>query len=132
MNNIKKYIYIFLGLLCVTLGSIGVALPGLPTTPFLLLASWFFYRSSKRMQTWLLASWMGKYIRSYQEKGGMETKTKLWVLFFMTTMVIISTIWLIPDDSIAKIIVPIAGGIGCFVVWFIVPTAQTVKKKKEL
>ena len=132
MNNLKKYIYIFLGLLCVTLGSIGVAVPGLPTTPFLLLASWFFFRSSKKMQNWLLRSWLGKYIRNYQEKGGMEPKTKLWVIVFMTIMVTISTVWLIPNDSIAKIIVPIAGGIGCFVVGFLVPNAQTIKKKKEL
>ena len=118
MNNLKKYIYIFLGLACVTLGALGVAIPGLPTTPFLLLASWFFYRSSRKMQAWLLKSWMGKYIRNYQMLGGMRKKTKIFVLLFMTAMVTMSTLCFIPNNSIAKIIVPIAGGIGCFVVWF--------------
>ena len=69
--GMKRYIYIVLGLLAVGLGALGVVVPGVPTTPFLLLASWLFYRSSPRLQQWLLASWLGKYIRGYQRRGGM-------------------------------------------------------------
>lgn len=58
----KRYLYIVLGLVCVGLGAMGVVVPGLPATPFLLLASWLFYRSSPRLQQWLLASWLGRYI----------------------------------------------------------------------
>ena len=73
-NNpkMKRYLYIIFGLVAVGLGALGVVLPGLPTTPFLLLASWLFYRSSPRLQQWLLASWLGKYIRSYHRRGGMR------------------------------------------------------------
>lgn len=67
----KRIIYITIGLICVGLGVLGVIMPGLPTTPFLLLASWLFYRSSPRLQQWLLGSWLGKYIRSYHRHGGM-------------------------------------------------------------
>ena len=72
----KRYIYIGLGLLAVGLGALGVVVPGLPTTPFLLLASWLFYRSSPRLQQWLLASWLGRYIRNYQRRGGMTATQK--------------------------------------------------------
>ena len=69
--RMKRYIYIILGLLAVGLGALGVVVRGLPTTPFLLLASWLFYRSSPKLQQWFLASRLGKYIRGYQRRGGM-------------------------------------------------------------
>ena len=67
----KRYLYVGLGLVAVGLGALGVVVPGLPTTPFLLLASWLFYRSSPKLQQWLLRSWLGQYIRGYQRRGGM-------------------------------------------------------------
>ena len=108
----KRFVYITVGLLCVGLGALGVIVPGLPTTPFLLLASWCFYRSSQRLQDWLLKSWLGAYIRSYHRRGGM------------TAMVLLSVFFFIPKDSVAKIIVPIAGAAGVLTVVFAVPNAK--------
>lgn len=66
--------YIILGCIAVVLGTIGIFVPGLPTTPFVLLASWCFYRSSPRLQAWLLQSFLGKYIREYRDKGGLPLR----------------------------------------------------------
>ena len=120
----KKYLYIVSGLLAVGLGTLGVVVPGLPTTPFLLLASWLFYRSSPRLQQWLLASWLGKYIRGYQRRGGMTATQKASAVGVMAVMVLLSTFVFIPEGSAARIIVPIAGAVGALTVILFVPNAQ--------
>lgn len=120
----KRVVYITLGLLCVGLGGLGVVVPGLPTTPFLLLASWLFYRSSPRLQEWLLRSWLGTYIRSYRRRGGMTIAQKASAIGIMVTMVLLSTFVFIPAGSVARIIVPIAGAIGVLTVIFAVPNAK--------
>lgn len=120
----KRIIYIIAGLLCVGLGALGVVIPGLPTTPFLLLASWCFYRSSQRLQDWLLKSWLGAYIRSYHRRGGMTFAQKASACGIMTAMVALSVILFIPKDSVAKIIVPITGAAGVLTVIFAVPNAK--------
>ena len=120
----KKYVYIALGLVAVALGTLGVVLPGLPTTPFLLLASWLFYRSSPRLQQWLLASWLGKYLRNYHRHGGMTATQKAGAVGVMVVMILLSTFVFIPKGSVARIIVPIAGVIGVLTVIFAVPNAK--------
>ncbi len=120
----KRPLYIALGLLAVALGALGVVVPGLPTTPFLLIASWLFYRSSPRLQQWLLASWLGTYIRSYHRHGGMTAAQKAGATGIMTAMVLLSTFVFIPEGSAARIIVPIAGAGGVLVVLFAVPNAS--------
>lgn len=82
----KKIIYIFLGSVFVLLAILGVYLPLLPTTPFLLLASWFYIRSSKTLYDKLLNSkLLGSYLRNYIENDGMEKKHKI---------ISISTLWI--------------------------------------
>ncbi|MDY6326979.1 MAG: YbaN family protein [Bacteroidales bacterium] len=120
----KKYIYISLGLVAVGLGAMGVVVPGLPTTPFLLLASWLFYRSSPRLQEWLLKSWLGNYIRDYHRLGGMTVGQKAGAVGIMTAMVLLSTFVFIPPGSVARIIVPAVGLVGVLAVVFAVPNAK--------
>lgn len=120
----KRYLYIIFGLICVTFGALGVVVPGLPTTPFLLLASWLFYRSSPKLQQWLLNSWLGKYIRSYHRRGGMTLSQKAGAVGIMVAMVLLSTFVFVPVGSVARIIVPIAGAIGVLIVVFLVPNAK--------
>lgn len=117
----KRYLYIIFGLIAVGLGALGVVVPGLPTTPFLLLASWLFYRSSPRLQQWLLQSWLGKYIRDYHRLGGMTFAQKAGAIGIM---VLLSTFAFIPAGSVARIIVPAVGAVGVIVVAFAVPNAK--------
>lgn len=75
------------GALCVALGFLGMFLPVLPTTPFLLLAAFCFARSSSRFYEWLMTNrWCGKYIRNYREGRGLPFRQKVQtlVLLWMT------------------------------------------------
>ena len=126
-QSILRYLYILTGGIAVLLGIIGVVVPGLPTTPFVLLASWCFYKSSPRLQAWLLQSFLGKYIRDYKEKGGLSMRKRLYIIALMATMVSVSIIFFIPNTTV-DIIVGVAGLIGCIVVGFVVPKAKEKEK----
>lgn len=119
----KRYLLLTLGILCIGLGALGVVIPGLPTTPFLLAASWLLYRSSPRLQKWLLESRLGIYIRDYEKHRGMHRTTKAWVVALMCAMVTSSILFFLPSP-LARWIVGICGAIGSFVVIFWVPTAK--------
>jgi uncharacterized protein len=72
------------GVVAVVLGVIGIFVPLLPTTPFLLLASACFLRGSKRLHHWLLTNRVfGKYIRDYEEKRAVPRRAKVAALTVM-------------------------------------------------
>ena len=88
------------GIICLSLGIIGIILPILPTTPFLLLAAACFSRSSERFYNWLLNNRiLGSYIRNYREGKGMPKKVKiftismLWITILLTSFIFIQIIW---------------------------------------
>jgi hypothetical protein len=72
------------GSLCVALGVVGMFLPVLPTTPFLLLAAVCYARSSKRLYHGLITNrWFGEYIRNYREGRGISRSHKTAVLLLL-------------------------------------------------
>ena len=110
LHSVKKYLYILGGSISLALGVIGIFLPVLPTTPFLLLAAFCYLRGSKKMYDWLLSHKVfGPYIYNYMTYKAVTRKTK---------KVILTTMWLIL--TVSTILVPIlhirifllASGIG--------------------
>lgn len=100
------------GTMCVALGTLGIFLPLLPTTPFLLLAAVCYARSSPRLLHWLTHNrWFGSYIRNYREGRGMPLREKiltlalLWLTIAVTIVFFVSIVWV----QIALIV--IAGGV---------------------
>ena len=72
---VKKYLLILLGTIAFFLGIIGLFLPILPTTPFLLLASYCYLRSSKKLYRWMInRKVIGKYIYSYLNYRAVDKK----------------------------------------------------------
>ena len=80
----KKTIYIGTGIVMLALGIIGIVLPILPTTPFLLLASYLFLRHSTRMHQWLIKNKvLGEYIYNYETYKAIKRKTKVRALILL-------------------------------------------------
>ncbi|TFG25431.1 MAG: DUF454 domain-containing protein [Promethearchaeota archaeon] len=99
-NKYVRGLYFTGGIICLSLGIIGIILPILPTTPFLLLAAGCFSRSSKRFYNWLLNNRiLGSYIRNFREGKGMPIKVKiftismLWITILLTSFIFIQIIW---------------------------------------
>ncbi|KFC83427.1 MULTISPECIES: DUF454 family protein [Buttiauxella] len=95
----KRTILIIIGWLAVVLATLGVVLPLLPTTPFLLLAAWCFARSSPRFHHWLLyRSWFGSYIRHWQNHRALPPGAKpraliFIVLTFAVSLYLVNILW---------------------------------------
>ncbi|MDA3932578.1 MAG: YbaN family protein [Tenericutes bacterium] len=91
--KLKKYLYISLGTLSLILGTIGIVLPLLPTTPFLLVSAFFYLRSSRKLYNWLLNHKIfGIYIYSYIHYHSIDLKTKITSVSLLWTTLIISMI----------------------------------------
>ncbi|CNB72043.1 DUF454 family protein [Yersinia intermedia] len=91
----SRWFLITVGWLAVILATLGVVLPLLPTTPFLLLAAWCFARSSPRFHHWLLyRSWFGSYIRTWQQHRALPTGTKSKAIF-VTILTFAVSLWLV-------------------------------------
>lgn len=85
--GIKKIIFIVVGCICLALGTVGVFLPVLPTTPFYLVTLYCFARSSKRLEDWFKGTKLyKKHLESFVEKRGMLPQTKASILITVTLL----------------------------------------------
>jgi uncharacterized membrane protein YbaN (DUF454 family) len=96
-----KWLLTSLGVLAMAIGLVGVVVPLLPTTPFLLLAAACFVRSSDSMYGWLTSNRLfGGFIRDYREQRGVSARAKittlalLWGLIGCTALMTVDAVWL--------------------------------------
>jgi len=119
-----KPILIVLGTLSLSLGIFGIIVPGLPTTPFLLLTAGLYLRSSKTLYNWVISNRLvGPYIVNYNKNKGITRKVKIKAISLMVAMISLSTIFFI-DTLTLKLIVISLGIIGAIVLIFVVPTVK--------
>ena len=107
-----RLLLIIAGTIFIGLGILGIFLPLLPTTPFLLLAAACYGRSSQKLYNWLLYNrWFGKYIRNYLEKKGIPLKLKIYTISLLWIVIGISTIFAIENLLVRIVLVVIAAGV---------------------
>ncbi len=90
----KKILFLILGFITLILGIIGVFLPVLPTTPFLLLSATCFLKSSKKLYLWLINhKILGLYVKSYIEYRAITSRAKIISIFTLWLFILISVIF---------------------------------------
>lgn len=127
MKIFIKYIYITIGLIAFALGVIGVVIPVLPTTPFLLLASYCFAKGSKKFDLWFKSTKIyKKNLKGFIEDKSMTLKEKLTIVSFAYTMLLITLI--ATDKMVVKFIIT-----GCmlFIFYYFTFVIRTISKEEK-
>lgn len=122
--NLLRPVLILLGTISLVIGLVGIVVPGLPTTPFLLLTAGLYLKGSKRLHQKLINNpYVGKYILDYQSRKGLTKKQKTYALSMMWTMIFVSTYFFM-DSTLPRIVTISVGLIGTYVVGFVIKTVS--------
>ncbi len=113
-NKSIRLLWVLLGSLSVGMGIIGIFVPGWPTTIFLIIASYFYIRSSEKLYNWLINNKiLGIYLKNYYSGKGMPLKAKIFSILMMWSFGLLSIFLWIPSNlMIVKITVFILLVIG--------------------
>ena len=127
-NRLIRGVLIIAGTFFVGLAVLGIFLPILPTTPFLLLAAACYARSSKRFYSWLLNNkWFGKYIKNYREGKGVPIKVKILSISLLWLTIMFSTVVIVDNPFVRIILILIALGVTIHII-----SIRTMKQHKEV
>ena len=122
-TTFRRALFATLGVFAVAFGIIGVFVPGLPTTEFIIAASYLFARSSPRLEGWLEGNrWFGPVLRRFRETRGMARKTKALALAWMWTGLCISLYVLAASGIGIQLLVLTTGLVGTATILFVVRT----------
>ena len=113
LNRPKKILFITLGTFFVGIAIVGIVIPILPTTPFLLLSAALYARSSKRFYDWLLNNRLfGKYIKNYREGKGIPVYLKIMVITLLWITIGVSIVFAVELWVVRILLVVIALGVS--------------------
>ena len=126
MQTTKRTIYLILGFICLGLGTIGIALPILPTVPFYLATVFFFANSSQKLHDWFIGTNLyKKHLESFVQERGMTLKTKLSIIISVTLLMGFGFI-MMKRVLIGRIILAIVW--ICHIVYFVF-AVKTIEEK---
>jgi uncharacterized protein len=112
ISPVRKYLMITGGVVSLALGLIGIPVPLLPTTPFLLLSAYLFARSSESHYHWLINHrYLGKYIRDYREKRGVPLMVKIGAISLLWATILFSAFYVVDLLWVRILLIAIATGV---------------------
>ena len=133
--SLKKIIFIFFGVVSFSLGTVGIIIPGLPTTPFMILSSIFFLNSSDKLYTWLTThKKFGKYVLDFKKGKGITFKTKLYAQSMMLLTMSLSLIPISPmfiENLILRITLGMSAVFSFWLVGFKIPTNKSLSNESN-
>jgi uncharacterized membrane protein YbaN (DUF454 family) len=116
-SPLRRALFLVSGFLFLTLGVIGVVVPVLPTTPFLILAALCFARSSVRCYRWLLTNRVfGRYLDDYLCGRGVSRRVKAGVLVFLWAVITLSAVVFVDRLWLRVLLFVVAAGVTVHVV----------------
>ena len=99
-NKLSRVFWFSLGVIFTGIGLIGIVVPGLPTTPLMILAAACFAKSSQRFYNWIINNRMfGEHVKNYREGNGIPKRSKPVILGTMWTFVLFAVFIAIPDSA---------------------------------
>ena len=116
-EKLKRRLLIVAGTIATAIGIIGIFVPILPTTPFLLLAAACYLRSSQKFYHWLLNNRLfGAYVRNYLQGKGMPRKIKVFTILLLWTTITCSIVFAVQSLIIRVVLLVIAVGVSVHIV----------------
>ena len=124
--------WLAMGLVCVGVGSLGVVVPGLPTTVFFIAAAACFSKSSPRLEAWVLGlRGIGPMVRDHRAGLGMPRRAKVVATTCIAVFVGLA-LWLAIEHPALRGVVAAAALVGVAVIWWRVPTREVVLRAQEV
>ena len=113
-SKLARISWLIAGSISVSVGLIGIIVPGLPTTVFMLIAAACFYRSSQRFYDWIISHKLfGHHVKNYREGKGMPKRAKVMAFLFRWGFVLFAVAFGIPDHLLwVKIITSLSAATG--------------------
>ena len=115
VGSLKKVIYLTVGSISLAAGLVGVFLPIIPTTPFILLSAWCFFRSSERLFQWVVSNeTLGPTIQNYHEGKGITKNTKIRAIVMMWLAITLSVYFFVNNIYLTALLYIIAIGVSVY------------------
>tara|TARA_B100001250_G_C19643246_1_gene719232 strand:- start:202 stop:621 length:420 start_codon:yes stop_codon:yes gene_type:complete len=114
-SKFSRIMWFMIGFTVMCIGLVGIVVPGLPTTPLMILAAACFAKSSQKFYDWIIYNKMfGHHVKNYREGKGIPKKSKPIILGTMWTFVLFAVLIAIPDSAppISKIATLVLAVIG--------------------
>lgn len=130
-HRATRWLWTGAGFVAVAIGSVGIVVPGLPTTGFFILAASCFARSSPRFEQWVLdLPGVGPMVRDHRDGLGMPRRAKAMAITMMVVAVALSATFAF--EGVARVVLVLLGLVGTWYVGWRVPTREVVLARRGL